>query len=327
MSQTINQSPLQSIDSTALLNTVSQFQNLPAQSIQVLQTLVVADQTLEICRQLAYKLCNTNLVPKQYKNQAEDGAIAIMWGCEIGLQPLQALQNVAVINGNPTLWGDSLVAIVKGSGVCEFLSTHYDEETRTATCVTKRKGEPEETRSYSWEEAAQAGLTTKPGDVYKKYAKRMLSARARSHLLRDVYADLLKGFKVKEIEQEDQENQSAEKDITPVSSTITQLLARKKPQQKEEPTPEPVPEPKAKQPAKKPANQEAPATDNIDQEQIYKNYADGIDAANYDDMNDLGKQIGAEKRLSEEQVELLRDSYMLKMSEFKQQMQQKNHPN
>ena len=142
--QTINQHPLQAVDSSALLNTVSQFQHLPHQSVKLLQTLIVADQSLEMSRQLAYKLCSTQMVPKIYqmagKNSdqaqlaAESGAVAIMWGCEIGLQPLQALQNVAVINGNPTLWGDALVAIVKGSGQCEVLTTHYDNETQTAVC-------------------------------------------------------------------------------------------------------------------------------------------------------------------------------------------------
>ncbi len=333
MNQTINQSPLQAIDSTALLNTVSQFQNLPAQSIQVLQTLVVADQTLEICRQLAYKLCNTNLVPKQYRNQAEDGAIAIMWGCEIGLQPLQALQNVAVINGNPTLWGDSLVAIVKASGICELLTTHYNEETKTATCITQRKGEPEETRTFSWAEAEIAGLTTKRESVYLKYAKRMIMTRARSYVLRDVYADLLKGFRVREIEQEDQDNKPQEKNITP--SSVMQLLAKNKTESKQQATPEPTtqptPAPKEKQPAKQKASQEpkqeVPSTDNTDQDVIFQNFSEGIQEAHYEKMNDLGLQIGAETRLSEKQKEDLKDLYIAKMAKFREQMQQDKHPN
>ncbi len=326
INQTINQSPLQSIDSTALLNNVSQFQNLPAQSIQVLQTLVVADQTLEICRQLAYKLCNTNLVPKQYRNQAEDGAIAIMWGCEIGLQPLQALQNVAVINGNPTLWGDSLVAIVKASGICELLTTHYNEETKTATCITQRKGEPEETRTFSWAEAEIAGLTTKKESVYLKYAKRMIMTRARSYVLRDVYADLLKGFKVREIEQEDQDNKLSEKNITP--SSVMQLLAKSKTESKQQSTPQPTPAPKAQQPAKQPTKQEPKQeASGTDQDVMFQNYAEGIQEAHYEEMNNLGLQIGAETRLSEKQKEDLKDLYIAKMAKFREQLQQDKHSN
>lgn len=180
---------------------------------------------LENCHKLASHYTRTAMVPKQYQGKAEDAAVAIQWGIEIGLQPLQALQNIAVINGNPALWGDGLIALVKGSGLCEYINTTWDSSTQTATVTTKRKGEPlEEIRSYSIEDAQKAGLASRA--TYQQHAKRMISARARSHVLRDVYADLLKGFHVREILEEDQHK---EKDITPAtpntkSSTLNKLL-------------------------------------------------------------------------------------------------------
>lgn len=305
--KTNSQLSLQSINSNELLNTVSQFSNLPKQSINLLQTIVVADQSLEICRQLAYKLCNTQMVPKIYqmvgKGQneailaAESGAVAILWGCEIGLQPLQALQNVAVINGSPTLWGDALVAIVKASGQCEFLTTTYNEETKTATCTTQRKGEPEEVRSFSWEEAVTAGLTTKRESIYQKYAKRMIMARARSYALRDVYADFLKGFKIREVEQEDKD---AEKNITP--SGISGLLnfentdtgeKSKINEQKTNSTNEPI-------------NQQTSENELQD----FKNYLTSINVAKPEDIDSLREQISNEKRLTVDHLQEVKDVFI-----------------
>lgn len=158
---------------------------------------------LEACRSLAAHYCCTAMVPKQYQGRAEDGAVAIQWGAEIGLKPMQALQNVAVVNGNPTLWGDALVALVRQSGVCEYITGEYDEAKYVYTVKTKRKDQPEESNSYSLADAERAGLAGR--DTYKKHLKAMLKNRARAHLLRDVYADILKGFQVREVLEEDRD--------------------------------------------------------------------------------------------------------------------------
>jgi hypothetical protein len=193
-------------------------------------TLAKQVEQLEASSKLAAHYCATEMVPKQYQGKPEAGAVAIQWGAEIGMPPLQSLQNIAVINGNPALWGDALVALVKGSGQCEYLSSKYDAASQTALVKTKRKGEPEEWRTYSMADASKAGLASR--DTYKKHPARMLQARARSHLLRDVYADLLRGIQIREIVEEDNEaynldGKQPEKDITPTDSdTLNELLER-----------------------------------------------------------------------------------------------------
>lgn len=178
---------------------------------------------LDLCHKLAAKLCVTKLVPKTYQNEPYAGAVAIFWGAHLGLNAMESLQNIAVINGTPTLWGDALVAIVKASPHCEYLTTIFDEENKKAIVKTKRKGEPEETRTFSLDDAKRAGLAER--ETYKKHPKRMLQARARSHLLRDVYADLIKGFQIREITEEDYANYGAgEKDITPPPETDSKTL-------------------------------------------------------------------------------------------------------
>ena len=153
-------------------------------------------QNLQEAMQLADMLANSNLVPKSYQGKAGDVLVACQWGSEIGLKPLQALQNIAVINNVPAVWGDALVALVRGSGLCEYIKQDWDAATKTAICSVKRRGEPEETRTFSEEDARLAGHLNK--DTYKKNLQRMLSIRARAFALRDVFADVLKGLKVAE---------------------------------------------------------------------------------------------------------------------------------
>ncbi|WP_017411475.1 hypothetical protein [Aeromonas salmonicida] len=173
-------------------------------------------QNLQEAMQLADMLANSNLVPKSYQGKAGDVLVACQWGSEIGLKPLQALQNIAVINNVPAVWGDALVALVRGSGLCEYIKQDWDAATKTAICSVKRRGEPEETRTFSEEDARLAGHLNK--DTYKKNLQRMLSIRARAFALRDVFADVLKGLKV----AEEVEDYPVEKDITTATSNVQQ---------------------------------------------------------------------------------------------------------
>ena len=153
-------------------------------------------QSLNEAMELANMLANSNLVPKSYQGKPGDVLVACQWGSEIGLKPLQALQNIAVINNVPAVWGDALVALVRGSGLCEYIDQEWDPQTKTATCRVKRKGEPEQVRTFSEEDARIAGHLAK--DTYKKNLQRMCSIRARAFNLRDVFADVLKGLKIAE---------------------------------------------------------------------------------------------------------------------------------
>ncbi|AKR49480.1 hypothetical protein [Acetobacter pasteurianus] len=44
---------------------------------------------------------NSDLMPKDYKGKPENIMIAVQMGSELGLAPMQAIQNIAVINGRP----------------------------------------------------------------------------------------------------------------------------------------------------------------------------------------------------------------------------------
>ena len=144
---------------------------------------------------LADMLADSELVPKDFRGKPGNVMVAMQWGMEIGLKPMQSLQNIAVINGRPCLWGDAVIALVRGSSVCEYVSETDDG--KTAICTVKRRGEAEQVRTFSMEDAKTAGLLGKQGP-WTQYPKRMRQMRARAFALRDVFPDVLRGLPVAE---------------------------------------------------------------------------------------------------------------------------------
>lgn len=171
-------------------------------------------QSLNEALQFADMLSKSNMVPKDYQGNPANCIIAMQWGMEIGLQPLQAMQNIAVINGRPAIWGDAMLAIVRGSGLLERIT---EEPTDTGcTCAVKRKGEPEVVRTFTLEDAKRAGLAGKQGP-WQQHPKRMMQMRARAFALRDVFPDVLRGVHIAEIAQDEpaERDMGAAEDVTP----------------------------------------------------------------------------------------------------------------
>ena len=155
----------------------------------------LSPRTFEQALKFADYLADSDLVPKDFKGKPSNCLIAMQWGAELGLKPLQALQNLAIINGRPSLWGDAVIALVRSSPVCEYVA-ETDDGT-TATCRVKRRGEPEQSRTFSMEDARAAGLHNKSGP-WTQYPKRMRQMRARAFALRDVFPDVLRGLPIAE---------------------------------------------------------------------------------------------------------------------------------
>lgn len=157
------------------------------------------------------RLARTNFVPKNYRGNPNDILCAIQMGAELGLSPMLSLQNIAVINDRPSIYGDAMLAICKASPLCESIEEYLDGdqsqiETLTAICKVRRRGFKNEiTGSFSWEDAKKAGLATKAG-AWLSYPKRMLQMRARGFALRDAFPDLLNGLITRE-EANDYQNE------------------------------------------------------------------------------------------------------------------------
>lgn len=136
----------------------------------------------------AKMLAESDLVPKDYRDKPGNCMVAIQMGGELGLSPMQSIQNIAVINGRPTLWGDGML------GVCLPHLDKIDEtdDGNAATCTVVR-GARTVVATFSMEDAERAGLQGKAGP-WKQYPARMRKMRARGFALRDICADVLRGI-------------------------------------------------------------------------------------------------------------------------------------
>lgn len=147
--------------------------------------------TMEQAIKVAEMLAKSSLVPKAYQGQPANVLVAMAYGESFGMQPLQAMQSVAVVNGMPGLYGDGLLAVCRSCSSWEWMQEAIDGE--TAICTAKRRNEPEVTATFSVADAKRAQLWGKAGP-WTQYPTRMLAMRARAFALRNLYADVLRGM-------------------------------------------------------------------------------------------------------------------------------------
>lgn len=156
---------------------------------------VLRPQTFDQLAAFASMAAKSNLVPPAYKGKPEDIMLAVQMGSEVGLAPMQALQNIATINGRPALWGDAQLGLCKSHPHWVSIEETMTGagETLKAKCVVIRNGEPPVVREFGYVQAKQAGLWGKSGP-WTQYPDRMMQMRARGFALRDAFPDALRGL-------------------------------------------------------------------------------------------------------------------------------------
>ena len=168
-------------------------------SVQAPKAFDLSPQNFEQALAFAGYLADSSMVPKDFIGKPGNCLVAIQWGMELGMKPLQCMQNIAVINGRPSLWGDAVLALVLASPQCTDVVESYEGsgDTYAAVCIAKRHGRADKVVRFSVADAKAAGLLNKQGP-WAQYRDRMLKMRARAFALRDQFADVLKGMAVAE---------------------------------------------------------------------------------------------------------------------------------
>ncbi len=201
----------------------------------------------------AQMVAKSGLAPKGLQT-AEAITVAIQMGFEVGLSAMASLQNIAVINGRPSLWGDAQLAVVRATGELEEFAEWYEfagsklarnpdhfQDGVCCVCRVKRRGFELVEQSFSVADAKQAKLWSKAGP-WTEYPARMLKFRARSFALRDSFGDALRGLLSAEEAMETTEIRTATgRDVTDGASTAQ--IAASNPLKKPtlaEPAPSPV---------------------------------------------------------------------------------------
>lgn len=152
--------------------------------------------------QVAGLLLKSGMLPSHYKTP-EAVLTAILYGRELGFSPIRALNSITVIQGRPTLEAQALKALAIAHGGI-IKTVEWTDRVCTLECT---RGVWTDTATYTLDDAARAGLTTK--ENWKKMPRAMLYARAVSIVVRNMFADVLGGLYSRE-EVQDDETLSAE---------------------------------------------------------------------------------------------------------------------
>lgn len=155
----------------------------------------IVPSDVEQAYRYAQMIASNKMAPSSFNHDPGKIMLAIMHGLEIELPPMAALQSIAIINGQPCIWGDGAQGLILRSGKLIGQEETYEGEGEnlTAICKLKRKGvDGEFVGRFSVKDARDAGLLNK--DPWKKYLRRMLMHRSRSWARRDGFSDVLKGL-------------------------------------------------------------------------------------------------------------------------------------
>jgi hypothetical protein len=181
--------------------------------------------TFDDAFRFAAMVAKSDFAPKDFRGKPESCLLAIQHGSEIGLSPMQSLQNIACINGRPAIWGDAALALCLASPVCDGIHEliEGDGDNMTAVCQTSRKGKDANVVGrFSVADAKRAGLWGKTGP-WTQYPKRMLQLRARGFALRDAFPDVLKGLVTAEEAQDYPANEPAKEAAKPATPSVVKV--------------------------------------------------------------------------------------------------------
>ena len=188
----------------------------------------------------------SGLAPKGMENP-QTIFVVIQMGMEVGLSPMASLQNIASINGRPSIWGDAVLAVCRGTGELEVFEEWYEsggeksvrnpvkyEDDTAAVCRVKRKGGQVIEQAFSVADAKRAGLWGKAGP-WTQFPFRMLRNRARSFALRDGFGDALRGLRT----TEEIMDEAPERVVTGRASDVPAMFSLSNPDPEEPKTEDP----------------------------------------------------------------------------------------
>ena len=112
------------------------------------------------------------------ENDVYQAAVKIQAGRELGLQPIQSMNNVVIVNGKITLGAGLISALIKSSNKYNYKIIKHDDNECELEFYELFNGEwiTSGVSKFTMEDAKQAGLSVK--SVWKQYPRNMLFSRA-----------------------------------------------------------------------------------------------------------------------------------------------------
>lgn len=141
--------------------------------------------------QISEILVRSGMLPKTVTTK-EAAAAIILKGREIGMPMMESFALINVIQGKPTIAPQGMVALVRRTGLLEYLNIEHNPANTATTVRAKRKGEPETVTTFSDEDARAMGLLGK--ENWQKQKAVMRQWRAIAANFRVTFADVIGGM-------------------------------------------------------------------------------------------------------------------------------------
>ncbi len=138
------------------------------------------------------RLAPSTILPTAYRGNAANAFVAAETGAALGLEPLQALASIAVINGRATLSSDLMAAVIRRAGHTLRI-VENNPESVTATLIRADDKKFEFAVTWDKDKAVKAGLWGQRGP-WSQYPTQMLRARAITEVARQGASEALMGM-------------------------------------------------------------------------------------------------------------------------------------
>lgn len=133
------------------------------------QTLLDHAELADMAYQFAEKLVGTEMVPTRFRNKPEEATAAILFGAELGMPPISALQNIFAVHGTPGIYARTAQALLETKGYSFRTventidsATIYGWKPGSAVVLdpdTKQRICPDEQSQFTYDDAERAGWT------------------------------------------------------------------------------------------------------------------------------------------------------------------------
>lgn len=141
----------------------------------------------------AVKLSKSSMIPIHFREKPQDVFVTVLYGKELGISPIMALNSFCVIQGQVTMKVNAMNAIVLAKNPKAQIGITQDEARKEVVVTVKRhENDLEYKATWNLEKAKLMGLTGKANWVNQPM--NMLRARALSEALRVKFADSLMGL-------------------------------------------------------------------------------------------------------------------------------------
>lgn len=138
------------------------------------------------------RLAPSTILPTAYRGNAANAFVAAETGAALGLEPLQALASIAVINGRAALSSDLMAAVIRRAGHTLRIVENSPESV-TATLIRADDKTFKFEVTWDKDKAVKAGLWGQRGP-WSQYPTQMLRARAITEVARQGASEALMGM-------------------------------------------------------------------------------------------------------------------------------------